>query len=67
MQPSDAELRETIARMEERLRTHSLFSTYERLAERFAAELPDERDVLLSRGAALMLLQELAAGERDLP
>jgi hypothetical protein len=60
MQPSEAELRETIERMEERLRTHALFPVYERLSERFAADLSDERDVLLSRGALLMLLQETA-------
>ncbi|HEV3478824.1 MAG TPA: hypothetical protein VG144_05195 [Gaiellaceae bacterium] len=60
MQPSEAELRETIDRMEGRLRTHALFPVYERLSERFAADLSDERDVLLSRGALLMLLQETA-------
>jgi hypothetical protein len=61
MQPSDAELRATIRRMEERLGGHPLFLHYERLAERFAADLPDERDVLLSRAAVLMLLQETAS------
>ena len=60
MQPRKAELRETVARMEERLRTHSLFPVYERLSERFAADLDDDRDVLLSRAAVLMLLQETA-------
>jgi hypothetical protein len=58
MQPSEAELRETIERMEERLRAHPLFAVYERLSERFAADLPHEREVLLSRAAVLMLLQE---------
>ena len=61
MQPSEAELRETIERMEERLRAHPLFPDYERLSERFASDLPDERDVLLSRAAVLMLLQESAS------
>jgi hypothetical protein len=61
MQPRKAELRETVARMEERLRTHPLFPVYERLSERFVADLPDERDVLLSRAAVLMLLQETAS------
>ena len=61
MKPSDAELRETVERMEERLRTHPLFPAYERLIERFAADLQDEREVLLSRGAVLMLLQESAS------
>jgi hypothetical protein len=55
---SEAQLRETVERMEERLRTHALFPVYERLIERFEADLEDERDVLLSRAAVLMLLQE---------
>jgi hypothetical protein len=54
----EADLRATVVRMEERLRTHPLYPVYERLIERFAAELPSERDVLLSRAAVLMLLQE---------
>jgi hypothetical protein len=32
-----------------------------RFSERFAADLADERDVLLARSAALMLAQELLA------
>lgn len=60
MRPDEAELRETVERMEERLSAHPLFPVYGRLAERFAADLPDERDVLLSRAAVLMLLQEAA-------
>ena len=63
MRPEEAELTETVYRMEERLRAHPLFPVYERLSERFAAELTDERDVLLSSAAVLMLLQELASGE----
>jgi hypothetical protein len=55
----EAELRETVARMESRLRVHPLFPVYERLIERFEADLPAERDVLLSRAAVLMLLQEV--------
>jgi hypothetical protein len=55
----EAELRETVMRMESRLRAHDLFPVYERLIERFEADLPNERDVLLSRAAVLMLLQEL--------
>ena len=58
MRPDEAELRATVERIEGRLRTHPLFPTYERLSERFAADLADERDVLLSRAAVLMLLQE---------
>jgi hypothetical protein len=61
MQPSEAELRETIERMEQRLRAHPLFPAYVRLADRFAADLRDERDALLSRAAVLMLLQETAS------
>jgi hypothetical protein len=58
---SESDLRETVERMEERLRTHALFPVYEHLSERFAADLADERDVLLSRAAVLMLLQETAS------
>jgi hypothetical protein len=65
MQPSEAELRETIERMEARLRAHPLFPVYERLSERFASDLADERDVLLSRAAVLMLLQESASPSSD--
>jgi hypothetical protein len=61
MQPSEAELRETVARMEERLRAHPLFPEYERVVERFAADLGDVRDVLLSQAAVLMFLQESAS------
>jgi hypothetical protein len=60
MQPNETDLRETIERMEERLRAHPLFPVYEVLTERFADDLPEERDVLLSRAAVLMLLQETA-------
>jgi hypothetical protein len=58
VRPSEAELRETVERMEDRFRAHSLFPDYERLVERFSADLSDERDRLLSRAAVLMLLQE---------
>jgi hypothetical protein len=44
--------------MEHRLRAHPLFADYERLSERFASDLADERDVLISRAAVLMLLQQ---------
>jgi hypothetical protein len=63
MRPTDTDLQETIARMEARLRGHPLFPVYERLADLFAADLPDERDVLLSRAAVLMLLQEAPSGD----
>jgi hypothetical protein len=58
---ADEDLRATLARMEERLRTHPLFPVYERLIQRFEDDLPAERDVLLSRAAVLMLLQETAS------
>ncbi len=51
--------------MEARLRGHSLFPDYERLSERFATDLEDEREVLLSRAAVLMLLQESASRASD--
>jgi hypothetical protein len=59
--PDLGELRATIERMEARLRDEPLFPVYERLIERFTADLPDERDVLLSRSAVLMLLQEASS------
>ena len=65
MRPSEAELRVTVDRMEARLRGHPLFLAYERLGQRFAADLDDERDVLLSRAAVLMLLQERATRASD--
>lgn len=46
MRASDADLRETVARMEKRLEAHPLYPVYERLIERFQADLPNERDVL---------------------
>lgn len=61
MKPNEAELRETVERMEARLGTHPLYPTYERLVERFVVDLPEERDVLLARSAVLMLLEEEAA------
>jgi hypothetical protein len=61
MQPNDAELHASIERMEARLRGHPLFPAYERLVHQFRADLLDERDVLLSRAAVLMLLQETAS------
>jgi hypothetical protein len=63
----EADLRETVTRMEKRLRAHELFPVYERLIERFEADLSDERDVLVSRAAVLMLLQETTADQRRRP
>ena len=51
----------TIARLEQRYRRHAdattLFTVYEKLCERFEEDLADERDVLLSKAAALMLIK----------
>lgn len=60
------ELRATVERMEARLAREpdetvtKLTATYGRLKPRFAADFDDERDILLSRGGALMLIQEFA-------
>lgn len=64
MDDLEANLRETVSRMEERLASHPLFPAYERVTERFSADLSDERDVLLSRAAVLMLLQEVSTPRR---
>jgi hypothetical protein len=61
------ELRSTVERMEAHLSTSNdelttrLMKAYELLVTRFEADLGDERDVLLSRAAALMLIQEAAS------
>ena len=53
-------------RLEARLRAaedqtvRQLMSGYDALLPRFSADLADERDELLSRGAALMLIQHVA-------
>jgi hypothetical protein len=60
------ELRETVDRMERRLsesrdpQVQRLLRAYESLMPRFERDLMDERDVLISRGAALMLVQAVA-------
>jgi hypothetical protein len=60
------ELRETVDRMERRLsesrdpHVQRLLRAYESLVPRFERDLMDERDVLISRGAALMLVQAVA-------
>jgi len=60
-----AELRSTVERMEERLMrdkrefAQRLIRGYNIVVQRFANDLDDERDQLLSRGGALMLAQEL--------
>jgi hypothetical protein len=58
------DLRETVTRMEARLRNSAdpfardLMAVYDSLLARFAADLASERDELLTRGGALMLIQE---------
>lgn len=60
-----SELEQTITRMESRLqqrrdeRCAELLAVYEALCRRFASDLKSEREELLSRGGALMLIQEL--------
>ncbi len=50
----------TCDRMETRyLINPAIDSSYRRLADRFAADLSDERDILLSRCAALMAIKFL--------
>jgi hypothetical protein len=58
------ELREAVERMEARLAgfdddlARELLGAYRALAPVFAADLRDERDELLARSAALMLIQQ---------
>lgn len=62
---SISELRETVERMEGRLRKQTdilsvrLMAAYDALMPRFRSDLKDERDELLSRGGALMLIQQI--------
>jgi tRNA (guanine37-N1)-methyltransferase len=66
--PATDDLARTVERMERRLReledqrVRELMAAYDGLVARFGADLLSERDQLLSRGAALMLVQ--AAAER---
>lgn len=54
------ELRSTCARMERRyLLNQAVEASYRRVSERFAADLADDRDILLSRCAALMAIKFL--------
>jgi hypothetical protein len=65
MAASIEELYETVERMEARLAVfddelaRELVAAYGALAPIFAADLRDERDELLSRAAALMLIQQV--------
>jgi hypothetical protein len=59
------ELKKTVSRMEERFRrddrkqARQLMTAYQVLVEQFASDLRNERDELLSRAGALMLIQKL--------
>ncbi|ANL33098.1 hypothetical protein [Rhizobium phaseoli] len=59
--PTTVELRSTIDRMENVYRCYeeasALFNAYEKLCQRFEQDLADERDVLLSKRAALMMIK----------
>jgi len=61
--PSTEELRQTVDRMEQRLgncssnHTNELMGHYWALVARLEVDLPDERERLLSRSGALMLVQ----------
>jgi hypothetical protein len=55
--PSLEEIEATVARMEERYRSHRLFTDYLRLKQRFDADLSEARDRALARSAALMLIK----------
>lgn len=67
--PSIEELRATIDRMEQRLgsfnstQTNELLGHYWALVAQFEVDLPDERERLLSRGGALMLIQAADPGD----
>jgi len=69
--PAIDELRATIDRMEQRLgacsgtHTNELLCHYWALVAQFKIDLPEERDQLLSRGGALMLIQAADPGEND--
>jgi len=59
--PDIAELEATISRMETRFdadpRADGLMKSYRDLGARFANDLSDPRDLLLSRAAALMMIK----------
>jgi hypothetical protein len=65
------ELHETVERMERRLRSRddrlsrTLMAAYDALVPRFADDLKNEKDELLSRGGALMLIQQLLLSTLD--
>lgn len=59
--PDIRELRSTCQKMEERYLINPIIdASYRRLADRFAVDLTVERDILLSRCAALMAIKFLS-------
>jgi RNase P/RNase MRP subunit POP5 len=69
--PSTEDLRATIDRLEQRLgscnsnQTNDLLGHYWALVAQFGIDIKDERDQLLSRRAALMLIDAADPGETD--
>lgn len=69
--PTIDDLRATLERLEQRLgacnstHTNELLGHYWALVARFKIDLPDERDQLLSRQGALMLIDGADPGEDD--
>lgn len=65
--PDYEEVAATVARLEatfaerEDVRARMLMEAYQQVSDRFTADLSDKRDLALSRGAALMLIQALMA------
>jgi hypothetical protein len=63
--PDYKEIAATVARLEaafdgrEDVRARMLMEAYQQVSDRFTADLSDKRDLALSKGAALMLIQEL--------
>ncbi|ANM09474.1 MULTISPECIES: hypothetical protein [unclassified Rhizobium] len=59
--PTTIELSSTIDRMESVYRrqdeARAVFGVYEKLCQRFEQDLADERDLLLSKAAALMMIK----------
>jgi len=55
--PDLAEIEATVSRMEARYRADPLFPVYQRLCERFEADLSDRRDLALAKASALMLIK----------
>lgn len=55
--PDLAEIEATVSRMEARYRDDPLFPVYQRLCQRFEADLNERRDLALAKASALMLVK----------